>query len=102
MAQIREMSGLMERNVLVVCSDDRATDLARVLADSFSIFRLRWVQDTDRWAWSKWKKNAWAAVEDPESTKISVLFFHTGQNVPTGIPKDREFDNEFAFSGGKK
>jgi hypothetical protein len=96
------MSKAEELNYLIVCSDDRAVELSKVLRLAGTVY-LRSTDDRRVWSFTLFDQNIsdWVSVEDSKvPSRFDALFFHTGGNDPKGIPTDRTFLKEFAFSGG--
>lgn len=93
------MNSALDHGYLIICSNDRANELAAVLSSSSSVFRRREIEG--RWVTAEWKNGAWHGVEEAKiPTEFAGLFFHTGENDPAGIPANICFAREFAFSGG--
>lgn len=85
---------------LIVCSDDRSRELAVILSPKATVYR-RWSRNKKNWSYSVFGSNGWESTEEIDVPKnVDVLFFHTGEDDPSGIPGDRSFRKEFAFSTG--
>ena len=85
-------------SVLIVCSDDRATEIAKVLGSTLTIYRRR--NESNSWNYSLWNKDEWRGLlssETPPQT-FDVLFVHLGQGDLGGIPAGVSFKKEFSFS----
>jgi hypothetical protein len=80
---------------LIVCSDERAETLARVLSGRFQVLHV------DQQRFNVWQNDGFQIVSDIKTVpaKFDCLFFHTGENDPKHIPPDRSYTREFAFSG---
>lgn len=83
---------------LIICNDRRATELAKILKDAGQVYR-RNLED-GVWVYWLFEDEAWNPIEESIPEKFDLLFFHTGQNDPDGIPDDRTFVKRFAFSTG--
>jgi hypothetical protein len=83
---------------LIVCSDERSGLLAGVLQARFLVFRRSSVNVV--WRFSQWRDGGWVGLSPTATTlpRFDVLFFHTGQGDPSGIPAEKTFGREFAFS----
>ena len=88
----------MTRNALIVCSDTRANELANVLSPQFHVYRR--CRFDGLWADSEWTNQGWVACSTSVPKSVDIMFFHTGQNDPSGIPTDLHATVEFAFSSG--
>lgn len=83
---------------LIVCSDDRCTTLARVLAGAGNVYRV--IDGPGAVVYEVWQSQQWTRERDEEETPqvFAALFFHTGQGDWARVPSDRTYRNEFAFS----
>jgi hypothetical protein len=82
---------------LIVCGDDRAIELARVLAPDSDVYLCE--REEDGRAQFYILQQQWVLIADPP-LRFDALFFHTGNTDPAGIPDGCEFIKKFAFSGG--
>lgn len=84
---------------VIVCSDDRATMIARLLGEEFDVYRRSYSSENGQWNLSRWQAEAWESIATEGPPSPDVLFFHTGNNDPSGIPASDQYKLEFAFSG---
>ena len=87
-------------SALIVCSDDRSSDLAQLLVDDFIIFLRELSPSTQKWTNFKYCDHEWKSFTQSDSIpmQIDVLLFHDGQGDPAGIPNDISFRKKFVFS----
>ncbi len=95
------MNNINKLVVLIACSDPRARELAEVLKDDGIIYR-RSTEDKKSWSSSIFDQDqdGWVNFVGEFPNHFHVLFFHTGEKDPEGIPTGATFDKEFAFSTG--
>lgn len=87
---------------LIVCSDQRAGELARILSAAGTVYR-RWSEDKKAWAFTLFdqSRDRWVTIDSKKVPgQFDILYFHTGEGDPDGIPTDGIFVKEFAFSTG--
>lgn len=86
--------------MLIVCSDDRANSLARVLADLATVFKRSSSEDDAEWeTFIYLGDSAWQSITDDKLPReLDALFFHVGRGDPQGVPAACRFRKEFAFS----